>query len=86
MKREIRFTTGCHPYQGGEVAGFDPEVAEQLVARGVAVYLHSMVGAAPVNKMMVAAPASDKTPQTIVSERHAAAETTTTPTFSTKRR
>jgi len=55
MKREVRFTTSCHPYQGGEVAGFDPEVADALVARGVAVY-HSPSVVAPVNRMMTAEP------------------------------
>jgi hypothetical protein len=33
----VEFKQKCPPYNPGEVAGFDPDVAQSLIERGVAV-------------------------------------------------
>ena len=60
----IRFLSACGAYNGGEIAGFDADIASEYVKRGIAEYLTTEVKSAPVDKMM-SAPAEKKSDETV---------------------
>ncbi len=50
MARAVLFNEKCPPYNAGDRAGFPDAVADGLVARGVATYVVTDIGTAPVTK------------------------------------